>query len=88
MEVLSDLEVVLEQSAGKVNIGTFPEIVGDSLQIRQLMQNLIANSIKYSRDDVPPVIDITGSVANNMLKVVVSDNGIGFDMRHAERILP
>ncbi len=85
-EVLSDLEVALEQAGGTVNISDFPDISGDPLQVRQLMQNLIANSIKYSRDDRPPVININASVEQNMVKVVVSDNGIGFDMHHAERI--
>jgi len=86
LEVLSDLEVVLEQSGGKVNIGDFPEILGDPLQVRQLMQNLIANSIKYHRDNVPPIIDINARVVNSMLEVTIRDNGIGFDAHHADRI--
>jgi len=86
LEVLSDLEVALDQSQGKVAMGDFPDILGDPLQIRQLMQNLIANSIKYHRDNVPPLIDITARIANDMLEVTVSDNGIGFDPHHADRI--
>ncbi len=85
-EVLSDLEIALKQSAGKVNIGELPEVLADPLQMRQLVQNLIGNSIKYHRDNVPPVVEITGRVVNDMLEITVSDNGIGFDDRYADRI--
>jgi len=85
-EVLSDLEVALEQSKGKVAINELPEIVGDPLQMRQLMQNLIGNSIKYHRDDVPPIVEINGRVVHDMLEITISDNGIGFDEHHADRI--
>ncbi len=85
-EVLSDLEIALKQSAGSVTVGELPEVLADPLQMRQLMQNLIGNSIKYHRDGVPPVVEITGRVAGDMLEVTISDNGIGFDDRYADRI--
>ncbi|MCF6355248.1 MAG: ATP-binding protein [Candidatus Polarisedimenticolaceae bacterium] len=85
-EVISDLEIALKQSAGSVTVGELPEVLADPLQMRQLMQNLIGNSIKYHRDDLPPVVEITGCIVNDMLEVTVSDNGIGFDDRYAERI--
>lgn len=86
VEVMSDLEIALKLSEGSVNISDLPDVIADPLQMRQLMQNLIGNSIKYHRDNVPPVVDITGSVVNNMLEVTISDNGIGFDDHHADRI--
>jgi len=86
LEVLSDLEVALKQSGGEVSTGDLPVILGDPLQIRQLMQNLIGNSLKYHRDDVPPVVNIDGQIINDMLEVTVSDNGIGFDEHHSDRI--
>lgn len=85
-EVISDLEIALKQSAGSVTIGELPEVLADPLQMRQLIQNLIGNSIKYHRDNLPPVVEITGCIVNDMLEVTVSDNGIGFDDRYAERI--
>ncbi len=85
-EVMSDLEVSLKQSAGRVTISDLPDVLADPLQMRQLMQNLIGNSLKYHRDNVPPVVDITGCIVNGMLEVTVSDNGIGFDDHHVDRI--
>ncbi|MCK0189873.1 PAS domain-containing sensor histidine kinase [Arenibacter sp. F20364] len=42
--------------------------------------NLLTNSIKYARPDVPPVISITSRVLNGLQQLVYTDNGLGFDM--------
>jgi signal transduction histidine kinase len=58
-------------------------------QMRQLFQNLISNAIKFRKDHVPPVINITGDLKEGEDKSVVikvSDNGIGFDEKYLERI--
>jgi light-regulated signal transduction histidine kinase (bacteriophytochrome) len=68
-------------------------------QMYQLLQNLVANSIKFRQQDVPPVIEISSSMEKGNTEVsvklsedkeychiVVSDNGIGFDAEHSERI--
>ena len=55
-EVVSDLEARIEQVNGRVEVGELPTVDADPLQVRQLMQNLIGNSLKYSRPDVPPVV--------------------------------
>ncbi|MEE8234224.1 MAG: PAS domain S-box protein, partial [Gammaproteobacteria bacterium] len=57
--VISDLEVLLKETQGKVNVGELPVIDADISQIRQLMSNIINNGLKYHRKDVAPVIDIT-----------------------------
>ena len=57
-DVVSDLEVRIDQSSGQVNVGELPTIDADPTQVRQLMQNLIGNSLKYSRPGVPPVVKV------------------------------
>ena len=59
-EVVCDLEARIEQVNGRVEVGELPSVEADALQVRQLMQNLIGNSLKYHRPDVPPVVSIYG----------------------------
>jgi len=96
-EVVSDLEVQIEQVQGQVELSHLPTIQADPLQMRQLLQNLIANALKFHRVDVPPVVKVhgrfvhgrthrKGSPAEERCRIVVEDNGIGFEQRHGERI--
>lgn len=93
-EVLGDLEVKLTETRADIRFGHLPVIEADPLQMRQLFQNLIGNSLKYCRVEVPPVVSIQasqreGSVAGRPVAVtelVFEDNGIGFEQKYAERI--
>lgn len=85
-EVLSDLEVSLSEADGKVEFDNLPIVLADPLQIRQLMQNLLGNSIKYHRKNVPPIVKIKSRIVQEMAEITVEDNGIGFDEQHADRI--
>jgi PAS domain S-box-containing protein len=85
-EVLSDLEVRIERTNGRVDINNLPIIEADPMQIRQLLQNLLGNALKYHRTSVPPEIYITAEVNGDEMALIVKDNGIGFDPIHRERI--
>ncbi|MFO0863719.1 MAG: ATP-binding protein [Gemmataceae bacterium] len=91
-EVVKDLETRLEQTGGRVEIGSLPTVPGDSLQMRQLLQNLIGNALKFRKPDVPPVVRVDGETFEDpvsktrMYRVRVQDNGIGFEPQYAERI--
>ena len=50
------------------------------------MTNLIDNALKYSRDAKPPRIDITSQELADAFRIMISDNGIGFDMKYHDRI--
>lgn len=86
-DVLTDLEARLLQTGGKVELGELPSIQADPLQMQQLFQNLIANALKYHFPDVPPLVRVTSrQLENNCVELMVSDDGIGIDMKYADRI--
>jgi light-regulated signal transduction histidine kinase (bacteriophytochrome) len=85
-EVLSDLEVRIEKTGGKVLVGELPVIKGDPTQMRQLFQNLIGNALKFHKKGEKPVIEVRSAVAGGQLHIVVEDNGIGFEEQFADRI--
>lgn len=86
-EVLSDLEAKIEESRGTINVDELPGIEADPFQMRQLFQNLISNALKYRKEDVDPVINISHQLndAGNV-DIKFEDNGIGFDEKFKDRI--
>lgn len=89
-DILLDLEVRIESSKAEVQVGPLPTVRADPVQMRQLLLNLTANAIKFSRPGVPPVVKISGSTTrqdgHRKVELHVSDNGIGIDERFSERI--
>jgi signal transduction histidine kinase len=84
--VLNDLEARLHDRNGRVEVSGLPHLRAAPMQMRQLMQNLIGNGLKYARRDVPPVVTVTGNVSGDKLVITVADNGIGFEQQYAEQI--
>jgi signal transduction histidine kinase len=86
-EVVADLEVRILELDATVDVGELPTIDADRTQMRQLLQNLIGNALKFHRPGEPPVIRVGAAApANGSVVLTVADNGIGFDERYAERI--
>lgn len=89
-QVLQDLDLDIQESGTKLNVGRLPVINGYRRQLQQMFQNLISNAIKYRRASVPPQIDISCRTREIDFKkyyeISVSDNGIGFDPQYAEKI--
>ena len=89
-EVVSDLEASIHATDGQVIVKDLPAVEGDALQLRQMLQNLIGNGLKFHKEGVPPVVQISGERLRNeaapMVKVVVEDNGIGFDEESSDQI--
>ncbi len=89
--VLSDLEVRIEETGGTVNLGALPAIDADPVHMRQLLQNMIGNALKFTRPGVAPVVDISAEVVpqpegDAVLRLVIADNGIGIEPRYHDRI--
>lgn len=91
-EVLSDLEVHIEEAHAQVQVGALPTLDADPTQMRQLFQNLLANALKFHKLDQPPVILVySEKLVDNgrdptCWQITVADNGIGFEEKYAERI--
>jgi len=98
-EVLSDLEVRIEQTGGTVEVADLPTVEADPMQMRQLFQNLIANALKFQRPEQPPIVKVYGQFLNGhaqhpegnptvdrLYQITVEDNGIGFDEKYVDRL--
>ncbi|MCA1818464.1 MAG: ATP-binding protein [Thermoplasmatota archaeon] len=86
-EVLGDLETRLQATQAKVEVGLLPTLVADPIQMRQLLQNLIGNALKYHKEGEPPAVKVTAEAPSSFRVILrVADNGIGFEQEQAERI--
>lgn len=84
-DALENLRFDLESCGGTVTIDPLPTILGDRVQLLQLLQNLLSNALKY-RGAEPPQVRISAQKLNEEWVFSVSDNGIGFDMKNSEKI--
>jgi PAS domain S-box-containing protein len=96
-EVMSDLQVTIEQAGARIVLGDLPVIQADATQMRQLLQNLLSNALKFRCEGRAPTIRVTGCLyapepaedhkpAPRMCEITVADNGIGFRQHYADRI--
>lgn len=91
-QVKTDLELRVKETGAHIEVENLPVIFGDPLQIYQLFQNLILNSLKFRRESVSPHIIISKSAEERedgrraFYEVTLEDNGIGFEAAFAERI--
>jgi PAS domain S-box-containing protein len=92
-DVVSDLEARIHRTGGQVIIEPLPVIEADPMQIHQVMQNIIANALKFHRPGTPPVVKIysQGDQEKNSPRqrvcIYIQDNGIGFDETFFEQML-
>jgi PAS domain S-box-containing protein len=88
--VLSDLEMQIERTGATVEFDHLPEIEADPSQMRQLLQNLINNAIKFRKENVAPIVQIHVKLIQqderDFYEIRVSDNGIGLEQKYSDRI--
>jgi signal transduction histidine kinase len=92
-DVLHDLSARMESVGGEVEVGNLPMVLGDPVQVRQLLQNLIGNALKFHRPEQSPLVRVDAAEASGeptvpagFCRIAVEDNGIGFDPSMAERM--
>jgi len=100
LDVLTDFDLLITQKKAVINYDPLPFIDSIPRQMNQLFNNLIANALKFSKQDIPPVIDITTGILSEVqlnqypnlkkekeyVKLIVRDNGIGFNQQYAEQV--
>jgi signal transduction histidine kinase/FixJ family two-component response regulator len=97
-DVLDDLEVSIKEKKAFVSVDKMPQIICIPGQVRQVFQNIISNSLKFSRTAVPPEIIITHAIIDicpeidatlnpgPYCKITINDNGIGFNEKFQDKI--
>ncbi|MGI8889245.1 MAG: sensor histidine kinase [Chthoniobacterales bacterium] len=95
-DVVSDLEDRIQRMSGRVEVGPLPSLEADPLQMRQLLQNLIGNGLKFARAETPPVVKVESRLLDDQegekgegiprCEITVRDNGIGFEEVYLDRI--
>jgi signal transduction histidine kinase len=84
-EVIDSLQVVIAENGARVTHDPLPEIVADPHQLGQILQNLIANAIKF-RGEEPPRIHVSAQTMDDDWLFSVTDNGIGIEPAYQKRI--
>jgi len=97
LQVLETLDESIKEKNAVIRYDNLPEANIIASQFRQLFQNLLVNSLKFHRNDVPPQISIsalftfepslkTAVQSSRYLEIIISDNGIGFPQSMSEKI--
>jgi PAS domain S-box-containing protein len=98
-DVLSDFELLIQNKKATIYYSNLPIINARPLHMQQLFGNLIGNSLKFARKDVDLILEISCSIPDelekkqnnleplfNYIKIIFTDNGIGFQEEHDEQI--
>ena len=84
--VLDDLRVAVGEAGADVTRGDLPVVAGDDLLLGNVLQNLVANALKFRREGVPPRVRVEAERRGEEWVVSVADNGIGVDPDAADRL--
>ncbi|MCA9241155.1 MAG: hypothetical protein KDA37_13185, partial [Planctomycetales bacterium] len=82
---LDNLEIAIRESNARITHDPLPKVLADEGQLTQVLQNLIANAIKY-RSQAAPTIHVGVLAQGEACEIYVEDNGIGIEQRFHERI--
>jgi PAS domain S-box-containing protein len=86
-DVVASMAVEHDGRTSQIAVGELPGTFADRTLLRQVFANLLGNAIKFTRDVPEPRIEVEADADEGGLPVyVVRDNGVGFDMRHADRL--
>jgi PAS domain S-box-containing protein len=86
--VLETLDLLIAQTNARVTVADLPNVMADASHMAQLFQNLLTNALKFQPAGGTPVVTITADSDSRgpMVKIIVTDNGIGFDQNYLRKI--
>jgi signal transduction histidine kinase len=98
-EVISEMEGPIQEKKAEIILDPLPVLPVNAVLMGPLFSNLISNSLKYSKKQVPPRIHLRHEITSNgtanggkdtdtsrYCRIIIEDNGIGFDQKYAEQI--
>ncbi|MFB6285521.1 MAG: ATP-binding protein, partial [Candidatus Bipolaricaulia bacterium] len=85
-DVLNDLQMAIEETGARVTHDSLPTVLADRAQLRQVIQNLIENAIKFKAEDRPPQIRVSVDEADDQWTIAVRDNGIGIEPEFQDQL--
>ena len=75
--VCEDLRARVVDTGGKIVYNGLPTVFGDDMQLGRVLQNLVANGLKFRRPGVAPIVEVKGEIRPDCAIIEVTDNGIG-----------
>lgn len=85
-EVVAGLQQELGDRVVEWKLQPLPTVRGDQAMLRQVFENLLANAVKYTRDQPRATIEVTCDERSDELVLAIRDNGVGFDMQFAGKL--
>jgi PAS domain S-box-containing protein len=85
-EAIQDFEITIEEKKAAYTVESLPVIHADARMMGQLFENIISNSLKYSKQNESPKIKISCLKKEDTVELVFEDNGIGFDEKYLSQM--
>jgi len=85
-EIFAELQASVPDRWLRLELATPPPLWGDRIMVRRLLTNLLANAIRFTQPRPQAVIEVGGSSGSCESQYYVKDNGVGFDMKYADKL--
>jgi signal transduction histidine kinase len=85
-QILADWTHVITDAKVVVHVGPLPSVLGDATLLRQVLENLFSNAVKFRRPGVDPIVEIMSEQRTDEWVVTVCDNGIGVPTEHRDAV--
>jgi light-regulated signal transduction histidine kinase (bacteriophytochrome) len=85
-EAVDEQAPAAERGRYAFDVSDLPNVRGDPAMLRQVWANLLSNAVKFSRTKEAPLVEVFGAMDGGNAVYHVRDNGVGFDMRHANKL--
>lgn len=83
--VKANLATLIRETGARITCGKMPTVLADGTQMGQLLQNLVANALKFRRGQ-PPTVHFSACIEHGRWQFSVADNGIGIELQYRDQI--